>query len=84
MKLYGITVRVFTRQILSGDEIRPGMKSSLSVVKCLLLFIRYRQDEISSRHELILVKKAGMRFHPGIKKKKKTCVNTSYGDEILQ
>ena len=33
----------------SRDEIRPGMKSSLSMAKCLLLFTRFCRDEISSR-----------------------------------
>ena len=30
-------MRVFIREISSQDESRPGMKSSLSMVKCLLL-----------------------------------------------
>ena len=63
--------RVFTRQISFRDETRPGMKSSLSKVKCLLLFTRFCRDEISSRDELISVKKAGMKFHPGMKKRKR-------------
>ena len=62
---------VFTREISSQDETRPGMKSSLSVVKCLLLFICFCRDKISSRDELIPVKKAGMKFHLGMKKRKK-------------
>ena len=33
--------RVFRREILSRDETRPMMKSSLSVVKFLLLFTRF-------------------------------------------
>ena len=33
----------------SRDETRPGMKSSLSMAKCLLLFTRFCRDEISSR-----------------------------------
>ena len=43
--------RVFTREISSQDETRPEMKSSLSMVKCLLLFTRFSRDEISSRDE---------------------------------
>ena len=49
-------------------KFHPGMKSSLSMVKCLLLFTRFCQDEISSRDE----------------KKKKRHVNTSSRDEILK
>ena len=60
--------RVFTLEISSRDETRPGMKSSLSMVKCLLLFTRFCRDEISSRDE----------------KKKKRRVNTSSRDEILK
>ena len=48
-------------------KFHPGMKSSLSMVKCLLLFTRFCRDQISSRAE----------------KKKKRCVNTSSRDEIL-
>ena len=33
----------------SRDEIRPGMKSSLSMANRLLLFTRFCRDEISSR-----------------------------------
>ena len=57
------------------------MKSSLSMVKCLLLFTRFYRDEISFRDELISVKKTGMKFHPG---RKKIRVNTSFRDEILK
>ena len=49
-------------------KFRPGMKSSLSMVKCLLLFTRFCRDEISSRDEKI----------------KKRRVNTSSWDEILK
>ena len=56
---------------LEGVETRPGMKSSLSMVKCLLLFTRFCRDKISSRDELIPVKKTGMKFPPGMKKRKK-------------
>ena len=62
--------RVFTREISSRDKIRRGMKSSLSMVKCLLLFTPFCRDEISSQDELIPVKKTGMKFHPGMKKRK--------------
>ena len=62
---------MFTREISSRDETRPGMKSSLSVVKCLLLLTRFCRDETSYRNELIPVKKTGMKFHPGMKKRKK-------------
>ena len=60
--------RVFTPEISSQDETRPGMKSSLSMVKCLLLFTRFCRDEISSQDE----------------KKKKRRVNTSSWDETLK
>ena len=50
-----------TREISSLDETRPWMKSSLSIVKCLLLFTRFSQDEISSWDE------RRMKFHPGMK-----------------
>ena len=63
--------RVFTCKILSWDETRPRMKSSFSMVKCLLLFTQFCQDEILSLDELIPVKKTGMKFHPGMKKGKK-------------
>ena len=53
------------------DETCPGMKSSLSMVKCLLLFTRFCRYEISSQDELIPVKKAGMKFHPWMKNKEK-------------
>ena len=60
------------RVSLWGDDIGPGtkpslsmVKSSLSMVKCLLLFILFCWDEISSRDELIPSKRQGW------KKKKK-------------
>ena len=59
---------MFTREISSPDETRSGMKSSLSIVKCLLLFTRFCQDEISSPDE-----RQGWDFIPGWKKEKKTC-----------
>ena len=59
-------------------KFHPGMKSSLFMVKFLLLFTRFHQDEISSRNELIPVKKTEMRFHHGMKKKKRRCVNTKH------
>ena len=59
---------MFTREISSPDETRSGMKSSLSIVKCLLLFTRFCQDEISSPDE-----RQGWDFMPGWKKEKKTC-----------
>ena len=52
--------------------------------KCLLLFTLFCQDEISSQDELIPVKMTVMKLHPGIKKKKKICVNASSWYEILQ
>ena len=68
--------RVFTREISSRVETHPGMKSSLSMVKCLLLFTRFCRDEIWSRDErqgwnFIPERKTGMKFHPGMKKRKK-------------
>ena len=63
---------MFTREILSQDETRPGMKSSLSMVKSLLLFTRFCRDEISSQDELILVRNTGLRFHSGMTQRKKT------------
>ena len=63
--------RVFIRQISSRDQTRPGRKSSLSIVKCLLLFTHFCRDEISSRDELIPEWKTGMRFYLGLKKRKK-------------
>ena len=50
---------VLTREILSQDETRRGMKSSLSLIKWLFLLTRFRRDAISSCDELILVKKQG-------------------------
>ena len=40
------TKRLFTREISFRDETPPGMKSFLSIVKCLLLFVRFRRDEL--------------------------------------
>ena len=57
------------------------MKSSLFMVKCLLLFTRFCRDEISSLDKLIPVKKTGMKFHPERKKRR---VNTSSRDEIFK
>ena len=51
---------MFPREISFQDETRPGMKSFLSIVKCLLLFVRFCRDEISSRDELIPLKKTGI------------------------
>ena len=50
-------------------KFHPRMKSTLSMMKCLLPFTRFGQDEVSTRNELIPVKKAGMKFHSGMKKK---------------
>ena len=33
---------------------------------------------------MLLLKKTGMKFHPGMKKRKKNRVNTSSRDEILK
>ena len=49
-------------------KFHPRMKSSLSMVKCLLLFTRFCRDEISSRDE-----RRGWNFIPGWKKEKKKC-----------
>ena len=46
-------------------KFHPGMKSSQSMVECLLLFTRFCRDE------LIPVKKTGMKYHPGMRKRKK-------------
>ena len=56
-------------------KFHPGLNLSLPMVKCLLLFTRFCLDEISSRDELSPVKKTWIKFHPGMKKKKKkkTC-----------
>ena len=64
-------------------KFHPGMKSSLSMVKYFLLFTYFCRDDISSRDELIHVKKTAMKFHPGMKKRKTRHVNTSFRDEIL-
>ena len=52
-------------------KFHPWMKSSLSMMKCLLLFTRFSRDETSSRDELIPVQKTVTKFHPGMKKGKK-------------
>ena len=57
--------------VFAEMKFHSGMKSSLSMVKYLLLFTRFCRDEISSRDELIPVKKTETKFHPGMKKK--TC-----------
>ena len=49
-------------------KFHPRMKSSLPMVKCLLLFTRFCRDEISSRDE-----RQGWDFIPGWKKEKKMC-----------
>ena len=46
-----LSKRVFTREIASQDETRPAMKSSLSMVKYLLLITRFCRDKISSWDE---------------------------------
>ena len=53
---FDFIVRVFTREISSRHEIRPGTKSSLSIVKNLLLFTRFSRDETSFQDELIPVR----------------------------
>ena len=75
---------MFTREISSQGETRTGMKSSLSMVKRLLLFLYFWQDEISSRDEIIPVKKAEIEFHCWMEKRQKRRVNTSSRDEVLQ
>ena len=40
-------------------------------MKCHLQFTSFCRDEISSQNELIPVKKTGMKFHHGMKKRKK-------------
>lgn len=55
---------VHTREILSRTETRPATKSSLSIMKCLLLFIRFCLDKMSSPDELIHAKKTE-KFIPG-------------------
>ena len=72
------TEGVFTREISSWDETRSGMKSSLSMVKCLLLFTHLCRDEISSRM------KDRNQISSRDEKKKKRRVNTSSRDEILK
>ena len=72
------TERVFTREISSWDETRSGMKSSLSMVKCLLLFTHFCRDEISSRM------KDRNQISSRDEKKKIRRVNTSSRDEILK
>ena len=59
----------------------PGWNHPCLWWECLLLFTRFCRDEISSRNELISVKKTGMKFHLG---RRKRCVNTSTRDEILK
>ena len=61
--------RVFTR------DIEIIMKSSLSMVECLLLFTRFCRDKIGSRDErqgwnFIPERKIGMKFHLGMEKRK--------------
>ena len=58
-------------------KFHPGMKSSLSMVKWLLLFTRFCRDEISSRDKI-----QGWNFIPGWKRKKRR-VNISSQDDIL-
>ena len=70
--------RVFTREISSRDKIRPEMKSSLSMVECLLLSTPFCRDEISSLDE-----GQGWNSIPEWKKKKRH-VNTSSWDEIFK
>ena len=50
------------------------MKSSLSMVKCLLLFTRFRQDEILSWDEYIVLKDRD-EISSRYEKKKKMCKN---------
>ena len=70
--------------VFAEMKFHSGMKSSLFMVKYLLLFTRFCRDEISSRDELIPVKKTETKFHPWMKKGKKRLVNTLSRDEILK
>ena len=69
MRIYSYVVLplLFVRGCLHV-KLHPGMKSSLSMVKCLWLFTRFCRDEISSRDE-----KQSWDFIRGWKKEKKTC-----------
>ena len=58
---------VFTPKFHLGMKLVPGRNHPCPMVKCFLLFTRFCRDEISSLDE----------------KKKKTRVNTSSWDEIL-
>ena len=59
---------MFTCEISSQDETRPGMKSSLSIVKRLVLFTRSCRGEIPSPDE-----RQVWNFARGWKRLKKTC-----------
>ena len=70
LMLYFINWPKFSQlsQVVYTWNFIPGRVSSLSMVKCLLLFTRFCRDEISSQDE----------------KRQKRSVNTSSGDEILK
>ena len=54
--------------ISSQNKTRPGMKLSLSIVKCLVLFTRFRQDEISVPSEGVYMEITFRdEFRPGMK-----------------
>ena len=69
-KLATRTLQATLRECLHV-KFHPGMKSSLSMMTCLLLFTRFCRDEISSRDELVLVRVrlhvTETKFYPGMK-----------------
>ena len=75
--------RVFTREISSRDETRPGMKSSLSMVKWLTVYTFFPRRNFIPGWTHTCQKDRYMKYHPGMKKKKKkkkkTCKNSIPG-----
>ena len=61
------------RPTLTGSlhvKFHPRMKLSLFLVKCLLLSIYFRLDEILSRDEFTAVQRTRMKFQPRMKSRK--------------
>ena len=62
--------QAFTSKFSTRGETYPGLSSSRSSHKALIVFTCFSRVEISPRGEFIPGWKTGMRFHPGLKMQK--------------
>ena len=66
-------------------KFHPGLKSSLSMVKCLFYYLQvFYRMKFHSGMNSFLSNRQGWNFIPGWKKKNNRRVNTSSQDEILK